>query len=60
MQNWAPILTSIDLRPSSGGAFEVTLDDELVFSKRELKRHANPGEVAGLVEARLGPPIPRE
>ena len=50
----------MDLVPSKGGAFEVTLNGELLFSKKALKRHANPGEVAGLVEARLGPPIERE
>jgi hypothetical protein len=40
--------------------FEVMVDDDLVFSKKEKKRHANPGEVAALVEQRLGAPIPRE
>ena len=60
MQKWAPIIANVDLVPSKGGAFEVTIDGELVFSKRSLKRHANPGEVGQLVEARLGPPIPRE
>ena len=60
MEKWAPIIASIDLRPSKGGAFEVMVDDDLVFSKKELKRHANPGEVAALVEQRLGAPIPRE
>jgi hypothetical protein len=38
----------------------VTLNGDLIFSKAQLKRHAEPGEVAGLVEARLGPPIPRD
>jgi hypothetical protein len=38
----------------------VVLDGELIFSKTELKRHANAGEVAGLVETKLGAPIPRE
>ncbi len=36
--------------PSGGGVFEVTLDGELIFSKKALKRHANPGEVTGLVQ----------
>lgn len=35
---------SIELIPSSGGAFEVTVDGDLVFSKKALKRHAEPGE----------------
>jgi hypothetical protein len=35
----------------------VILDDELIYSKAALKRHANPGEVAALVRDRLGPEI---
>jgi selenoprotein W-related protein len=50
---------SIDLIPSSKGRFEVTLDDELIFSKAGLGRHANPGEVAGLVRERIGPEVRR-
>ena len=60
LTRWAPILASIDLIPSSGGRFEVTLDDALVFSKASLKRHANAGEVVALLEPRLGPPIERD
>lgn len=30
----------ITLIPSSGGVFEVTVDDELVYSKKATKRHA--------------------
>jgi len=33
------------LFPSTGGAFEVTVNGELVFSKKQLKRHAEPGEI---------------
>lgn len=33
------------LLPSKGGVFEVTVNGELVFSKKQLKRHAEPGEV---------------
>ena len=38
--------------PSGGGVFEVSLDGELVFSKKALKRHANQGEVVGAIRAR--------
>lgn len=31
----------IDLIPSSGGVFEVDVDGERVFSKRDLGRHAD-------------------
>ena len=56
---WAPRIARAVLLPSAGGRFEVTLDGELLFSKAALKRHADPGEVSGLVAARLGPPIDR-
>ena len=35
--------------PSSGGVFEVTVDGTLVFSKKALRRHAQPGEVVDLI-----------
>ena len=34
---------------SSGGVFEVTVDDRLVFSKKTLGRHAQPGEIMKLI-----------
>ncbi|MCE2802743.1 MAG: Rdx family protein [Gemmatimonadetes bacterium] len=39
--------------PSGGGVFEVTLDDALLFSKKRLGRHAQPGEILRLIEAAL-------
>jgi len=41
--------TEIQMIPSSGGVFEVTVDGNLVFSKKALGRHAEPGEVVGLL-----------
>lgn len=40
--------------PSGGGVFEVTLDGDLVFSKKGTGRHAEPGEVMAAVRSRLG------
>jgi predicted Rdx family selenoprotein len=60
LQGWAPIIASIDLLPSSKGRFEVSLDDEVIFSKASLGRHAAPAEIAALVSDRLGPEIPRD
>ena len=59
MSGWAPIIETIQLIPSSNGRFEVTLDDQIVFSKKALGRHAKPGEIAGIVRERLGAEIPR-
>jgi len=39
---------------SSGGVFEVTCDGELIFSKRQLGRHAQVGEVLTLLRERSG------
>jgi selenoprotein W-related protein len=46
-------LRSIELVPSTGGRFEVTVNETLVFSKAALGRHPEPGEVLGLVERAL-------
>jgi selenoprotein W-related protein len=39
----------VELVESTGGVFEVTVDDRLVFSKKSLGRHAEPGEVLKLM-----------
>jgi selenoprotein W-related protein len=38
---------------SSGGVFEVTVDGELIYSKKALGRHARPGEVVQLIREKL-------
>ena len=42
-------LQNLVLVPSDGGKFEVKVNDQLVYSKLETHRHAEPGEVLGLV-----------
>jgi selenoprotein W-related protein len=42
----------VKLIESSGGLFEVTVDGKLVFSKKALGRHAEPGEVLRLIAGR--------
>jgi selenoprotein W-related protein len=49
---------NIVLIPSHGGVFEVEVNDALVFSKKELRRHAEPGEVSTLVARLLGASAP--
>ena len=46
-------LTVVELVPSDGGRFEVSVDGRLVFSKEALGRHAQAGEVVGLVKQAL-------
>jgi selenoprotein W-related protein len=45
-------IESVDLMPSSGGRYEITVNGDLVYSKKALNRHAEPGEVYKLVKAK--------
>jgi selenoprotein W-related protein len=44
--------TSTRLIKGSNGVFEITVDGELVFSKKSLGRFPNDGEVAGSIRGR--------
>ena len=57
LTNWAPIFRSVRLQSADHGRFEVSLDDELVFSKLSLGRHARRGEITGIFERRIGQPL---
>lgn len=46
-------ISELVLVPSDGGRFEVTVDDELVYSKLQTGRHAEYGEVAAAIRERL-------
>jgi selenoprotein W-related protein len=46
-------IESFELIPATGGKFEVAVNGDLIFSKKALGRHAEPGEVYGLVRAKL-------
>lgn len=41
---------SFELLPSTGGVFEVIVDGELIFSKKELARFPQEGEIIGRLE----------
>jgi selT/selW/selH-like putative selenoprotein len=40
----------VRLIESSGGVFEVAVDGQSVFSKKQLRRHAAPGEVLKIIQ----------
>jgi selenoprotein W-related protein len=48
-------VASWTLIPSSGGVFEVRVNGELVFSKKQLGRHAEVEEIRQALAARLRP-----
>ncbi|MEW9669998.1 SelT/SelW/SelH family protein [Ammoniphilus sp. 3BR4] len=41
------------LIPSSDGVFELTLDNEIIFSKKELGRFPDEGEVMNTIRSKL-------
>jgi selenoprotein W-related protein len=50
-------MRTVELQSGSSGRFEITLDGELLFSKKTAGRFPKPGEVARLFEAKLGPAL---
>ena len=46
-------VSSWELIPGDGGAFEVTVDGEVVYSKLETGRHTDSGELRPLIKAKL-------
>ncbi len=43
----------VNLMEASGGLFEVMVDGDLIFSKKDLGRHAEEGEVLRLIRGHL-------
>ena len=56
MKSYKSTVESLTLIPSSGGVFEVVIGDDLVYSKKATGRHADEGEVMGIIneKASLG------
>ena len=50
-------VTNIELIPSGGGVFEFQLNGKLLFSKKELGRHSEDGEILKLIEESLSWPF---
>jgi selenoprotein W-related protein len=53
LKKFEPEIETITLSPSQGGRFEVEVNDTLLYSKLHTGRHAQPGEVVGLVQEYL-------
>ena len=54
LKNYEHLIESLALVPSDGGKFEVTVNGQLLYSKLTTHRHAEPGEVLGLVRKIVG------
>ena len=54
LKNYEHVIETISIVPSDDGKFEVSVNGDLLFSKKQLHRHAEPGEVLGLVRNLVG------
>lgn len=52
MSEWEHDVDELTIVPSGGGVFEVVVDGELTYSKKQTGRHAESGEVESLIRSR--------
>ncbi len=47
------LIEELKIIPSTGGVFEISLDEELVFSKKELNRYPEENEIENLIAEKM-------
>ncbi len=53
LTNYQHLVTELTLVTGAQGIFDVSVDDQVIYSKQETGRKPNTGEVLALFEARL-------
>ena len=59
LTNYQHVISGLTLTTGDKGVFDVTVDDELIYSKGGTGRHAEPGEVLKLFTELVGPDVNR-
>ena len=59
LTNYQHILADLRLVTGDNGVFNVTVDGDLIYSKAQTGRHAEPGEVLDLFTDLMGSDVPR-
>lgn len=59
LANYQHVVETLTFTTGSKGVFDVTVDGEVLYSKAETGRHADPGEVLELFTERHGQGITR-
>ncbi len=59
LTNYQHVIADLRLVTGDNGVFNVTVDGDLIYSKAQTGRHAEPGEVLDLFAAHIGPDVPR-
>jgi selenoprotein W-related protein len=59
MVNYQHVIESLTMTTGDKGVFDVTVDGETLYSKHQIGRHAEPGEVLTLFEERYAQDVSR-
>jgi selenoprotein W-related protein len=59
LRNYQHVIDELRLVTGDKGVFDVRVDGELLYSKREAGRHADDGEVLRLFAELVGPDVRR-
>ena len=59
LANYQHVIEDLRLVTGENGVFDVTVDGDLIYSKAQTGRHAEPGEVLGLFANLMGPAVSR-
>jgi selenoprotein W-related protein len=49
LKEYEHVIEGVILTPSDGGRFEVSVNGKFIYSKLQTKRHAEAGEILGLI-----------
>jgi len=58
LHDYQHVIERLELVTGKSGVFLVEVDEEVLFSKQDLGRHAEPGEVLALFRDLIGPDVP--
>lgn len=59
LTNYQHVIADLRLVTGDNGVFNVTVDGNLIYSKAQTGRHAEPGEVLDLFADLMGSDVPR-
>ena len=59
LTNYQHVIADLLLVTGDNGVFNVTVDGDLIYSKTQTGRHAEPGEVLELFTDLMGSDVPR-
>jgi selenoprotein W-related protein len=57
LHDYQHVISELQLVTGSNGVFVVEVDDHLLFSKKKVGRHAEPGEVLRLFREQIVPGV---